>query len=397
MNAAAVTKRQQTLQRKLLAWYDRNGRDLPWRRSKDPYAVWLSEIMLQQTQVATVMPYYERFVRRFPTVHVLAAARIDAVLKLWAGLGYYSRARNLHKAAAEIVREHDGRFPDSVEALRTLPGIGRYTAAAIASICFGRRAAVVDGNVIRVLTRLFNISDDVRKPATVNRLWGIADSHAPARRCGDYNQAIMELGATVCTPGATARCDICPLQAQCAARKAQTVAELPRKSAKAVVRHETHIVAAICADDRWLIRRRPSDGLWGGLWELPSAQVSGAATVEAVRRLARSLGVPRCTVSTQPFCVSNHQLSHRLIRFTGYRCSLQGTEAADSMNADLRWVTLAQFSKLGISQAMRRIAEALGAGESNDRGTRSISRRQSRHGKPVRSAGTPRAASRRIA
>ncbi len=397
MKAAPVKKRQQLLHRRLLAWYDRNRRDLPWRRNKDPYAVWLSEIMLQQTQVATVIPYYERFIRQFPTVHVLAAARIDDVLKRWAGLGYYSRARNLHKAAADVVREHGGQFPDTVEGLRTLPGVGRYTAAAIATICFGHQAAVVDGNVIRVLTRLFNIADDVRKPATVNRLWGIADSLAPARRCGDYNQAIMELGATVCTPGASARCDICPLRSECAARKAQTVAELPRKSAKAAVLRESYVVAAICAGDRWLIRRRPNDGLWGGLWELPSAQVKGSATVESIRRLARSIGVPQCTVSTQPFCVSDHQLSHRLIRFTGYRCTLKGTLQDQASKDDQRWVTLSQFNKLGISQAMRRIAGELVATESNGRGMRPRSRRQSRHGKPAGATGQTLAKSRRIA
>lgn len=397
MNASPVKKRQQPLHRRLLAWYDHARRDLPWRRTNDPYAVWLSEIMLQQTQVATVLPYYERFLRRFPTVHVLAAARIDDVLKLWAGLGYYSRARNLHKTAVKVVNEYDGQFPDTVERLRTLPGIGRYTAAAIASICFGRRAAVVDGNVIRVLSRFFNIADDVRKPATVNRLWEIADAHAPARRCGDYNQAIMELGATVCTPGASARCDICPLRSECAACEVQTVAELPRKSAKATVLRETYVVAAICAGDRWLIRRRPNDGLWGGLWELPSVRVKGAATVEAVRRLARSFGVRPCTISTRPFCASDHQLSHRLIRFTGYRCIVKGVLEDQASKSDQRWVTLAQFNKLGISQAMRRIAGELVATESKGRGMRADSRRQSRHGKPAGATGQTLAKSRRIA
>lgn len=397
MNVAPVKKRQLTLQRRLLAWYDRNRRDLPWRRTKDPYAVWLSEIMLQQTQVATVLPYYQRFLRRFPTVYVLASARIDDVLKLWAGLGYYSRARNLHKAATEVVRAHGGRFPETVDGLRTLPGIGRYTAAAIASICFGRRVAVVDGNVIRVLTRLFNIADDVRKPATINQLWEIADSHAPPRRCGDFNQAMMELGATVCTPGASARCEVCPLRIDCAARKEETVAELPRKSAKAAIRHESYVVAAICSGDRWLIRRRPSDGLWGGLWELPSLRISGAVSANVVRRLARSLGVSRCTISTQPFCETDHQLSHRSIRFTGYRCIVQGALPARMTTVDQRWVTLAQFNKLGISQAMRRILAELIAIQPNGRGAQAGVRRQSRHAKPAGPTRKPRAASRRIA
>lgn len=397
MKAPPVKKCQQPLHRRLLAWYDQARRDLPWRRTNDAYAVWLSEIMLQQTQVATVLPYYDRFLRRFPTVHVLAAARIDNVLKLWAGLGYYSRARNLHKAAVTVVNEYGGQFPDTVEGLRSLPGIGRYTAAAIASICFGRRAAVVDGNVIRVMSRFFNIAEDVRKPATVNRLWEIADSHAPVRRCGDYNQAIMELGATVCTPGATARCDICPLRSNCAACKVQTVAELPRKSAKAAVIRESYVVAAICAGDRWLIRRRPSDGLWGGLWELPSLRISGSVSAKAVRRFARSLGVSRCAISTRPFCVSDHQLSHRLIRFTGYRCIVNGALQNQTPKDDQRWVTLSQFDRLGISQAMRRIAEALAATETNGRGMRASSRRQSRHGKPAGTTGHALAKSRRIA
>ena len=202
----------------LLGWYDANKRAMPWRRTKDPYRIWLSEVMLQQTTVATVIGYFERFLERFPDVRALARADEAAVLRLWAGLGYYSRARNLHRAAKAVVEEHAGRFPRTLQGLRSLPGVGRYTAAAVASIAFGLPAELVDGNVIRVYARLFALRGDPRSPALQEKVWTLAAEHLDHGRPGDWNQALMELGATVCSPVGP-ECGRCPLSKSCLARK----------------------------------------------------------------------------------------------------------------------------------------------------------------------------------
>lgn len=329
---------------------------MPWRRTREPYPVWLSEMMLQQTQVVTALPYYQRFIKRFPTVQRLAAAPLDEVLLLWSGLGYYARARNMHRAACMIVNEFGGQFPDTVEGLRLLPGIGPYSAGAIASICFDRRAAVVDGNVIRVLSRVFNIHDDTGKSQTVKRIWTIAEALTPKARCGDYNQALMELGATICVPGAAARCTMCPLKSICGAFKKGCVADLPRKPRKAVVRSETHVVAAIYNRDHWLVRRRPSDGLWGGLWEMPSEVLVGRSTKKTAERLTTSLTKQATTVAARPFCDVTHQLSHRTIRFVGHVCT--SARRSPSGNST-HWAMLDEIMQLGLSRAMRLIIEDL--------------------------------------
>src|SRR5258708_9410248 len=226
----------------LLAWYDGAAADLPWRRTHDPYHVWLSEIMLQQTQVRTVISYFERFINAFPTVTALAAAPLDQVLKRWEGLGYYSRARNLHRAAQRIVADHGGEFPSTAATLQTLPGIGRYTAGAIASIAFNEKVAVLDGNVMRVLTRLYDIADDIYVSATQRRLWTLAELMGPAGRPGDYNQAIMELGRTVCRPQNPA-CMMCPVSTHCLACQHGTQNQRPVKAPKQPTPH--YDVAAV--------------------------------------------------------------------------------------------------------------------------------------------------------
>ena len=220
----------------LLAWWDAGHADLPWRRTKDAYAVWVAEIMLQQTQIATVLPYYARWMTRFPTVEALADAPLDDVLKLWEGLGYYSRARNLHTAARQIMAEHDGRLPDTLDGLVALPGIGRYTAGAIASIAFAIPAPVLDGNVIRVLSRIFDINEDVTKPATRKWLWELAAAAVPTERPGDFNQALMEMGQLICTPQ-TPRCLICPVNTLCLARQRGTQLERPVRPARKPTPH----------------------------------------------------------------------------------------------------------------------------------------------------------------
>src|SRR5579859_2992261 len=220
----------------LLAWYDAHGATLPWRGSTDPYRVWLAEIMLQQTQITTVAPYYAHFLDRFPTIEALAKAPIDSVLKLWEGLGYYSRARNLHRAAQQIVSERAGQFPLTAADLGSLPGIGRYTAGAIASIAYGERVAALDGNAMRVLSRIADNANDVTKPATIRHLWALAESLVPTDRPGAYNQAIMDLGRTICT-SKKPRCAVCPVSTHCHAFQAGTQAQRPVKAPRIETPH----------------------------------------------------------------------------------------------------------------------------------------------------------------
>ncbi|BCX05352.1 MAG: A/G-specific adenine glycosylase [Candidatus Roseilinea sp.] len=252
---------------RLLHWFKRHKRDLPWRREpRDPYRVWLSEVMLQQTQVATVIPYFERWLKRFPTLEALAAAPLDDVLKLWEGLGYYARARNLHAAAQIVVRDYGGQLPRTVEGLMALPGIGRYTAGAIASLAFGAPAPVLDGNVRRVLSRIFGLA----RPSEAE-LWALAESLLPRRRAGAFNEALMELGATICTPRAP-QCAECPLHALCQAYAGGNPEAYPSKPAKQKTpHHEVLTVVLVDGAGRALLGQRPRHGLLGGLWEFISA------------------------------------------------------------------------------------------------------------------------------
>ncbi len=273
----------------LLAWYDRHRRRLPWRalpgETADPYVVWLSEIMLQQTTTVTVKPYFDAFLARWPTVEALAAAPLDDVLTLWAGLGYYARARNLHACAREVVARHDARFPDTEAGLRALPGIGAYTAAAVAAIAFDRPAAVMDGNIERVLTRLFAIATPLpdAKPALREH----AAALTPTARPGDYAQAMMDLGATLCTPRKPT-CSLCPLTAGCAARRAGTPEDYPVKRAKPERPLKRGVAFwTMRGDGAVLLRRRPERGLLGGMIEVPStAWLEGAVDLAAARAAA---------------------------------------------------------------------------------------------------------------
>lgn len=266
---------------RLIAWHHDHGRhDLPWQNTRDAYRIWLSEIMLQQTQVETVIPYYARFLARFPDLAALAAAPVDEVLTLWSGLGYYARARNLHKAAQTVVREHAGVFPHTPDVIATLPGIGRSTAAAIAAFAFGARAAILDGNVKRVLCRVFGIEGFPGEKAVETRLWALAESLLPAEGTAIYIQAQMDLGATLCTRGKPA-CTRCPLADLCVARRDGRCAELPaaRPRKTPPQRHATMIVA-VCRG-QVLLQRRPPSGIWGGLLALPEVPATTGATVTA--------------------------------------------------------------------------------------------------------------------
>lgn len=350
--------------RPLLDWWDADHADLPWRRDPTPYQVWVSEIMLQQTQITTVIPYYERWMARFPTVEALAAAPLADVLKLWQGLGYYSRARNLHKAARVIVDNHGGRLPDTVPGLEQLPGVGRYTAGAIASIAYGRRAPVLDGNVIRVLSRLVDLPDDVTVSATRTHLWHLAEQTVPDERPGDFNQALMELGQTICLPAAP-RCLLCPLSACCLARARGTQAERPVRPARKQTPHYD-VVAAIIWEDgrparagRFLIAQRPLDGLLGGLWEFPGGkQEPGEELPETLRReIAEELGIG---VEPGAFLTAiDHAYTHFRITLHAIHAAYRGGAPQHLGVIDHAWVTLDDLDRYPFAVTDLKIIAAL--------------------------------------
>ncbi|MFL5318600.1 MAG: A/G-specific adenine glycosylase [Myxococcaceae bacterium] len=326
----------------LLQWFDRSKRDLPWRRTKDPYAVWLSEVMLQQTQVVTVIPYWEKFLAKFPRVEDLAAAPLEDVLQLWSGLGYYSRARNLHRAAQAIVAL--GGFPKTAEALRELPGFGPYTSGAVASIAFDEPAPIVDGNVARVFSRLFVVEGAPGEKEREKKLWALAGEHVQGERPGDFNQALMELGALVCRAD-NPTCLLCPVREECGALKAGRVNELPPPRVRAARKLLNLAVAVWERDGELLFVRREEKGLFGGLWELPTVEypVRDAELPERFEsalgtkvKLAESLGVVRRT------------LTHRDLELHLFRVTGRGAPKA----VQVKWVRPEKLSELGISTAM---------------------------------------------
>lgn len=265
--------------RTVLKWFDRHGRKhLPWQKNINAYRVWVSEIMLQQTQVATVIPYFERFMEKFPSVHSLAKAPLDEVLHLWTGLGYYARARNLHKCAIQVSTQFNGQFPDTVEALSQLPGIGRSTAGAICSIAFGKQAAILDGNVKRVLARYHAIDGWPGKSDILKQLWEQAEKYTPCTRNADYTQAMMDLGATVCTRSKPT-CSLCPLNKHCAALHQGDPSLYPgKKPKKALPVKQTQLLMVRNTQGEFLLQQRPQQGIWGGLWSFPELQMDAEAT-----------------------------------------------------------------------------------------------------------------------
>jgi len=301
--------RVRRLQDKLLAWYARARRDLPWRRTRDPYAIWVSEVMLQQTRTETVLPYYERFLSTYPSVHALAEAPLEDVLRLWSGLGYYRRARMLHAAARDVEVSRGGTLPRTAAELLGIEGIGRYTAGAVASIAWGEAVPVVDGNVARVLSRLFAIDADLHE-GTERRLWDIAASLVVPRDPSSWNQALMELGATVCAPRHP-RCSSCPLETECDARARGLAEELPRAKKKKAPKLVRRVGFVLWSKGRLWLGRRPEDGLFGGMWEPPHADArdAGAAGRELVAK-TRGRVKEAGTVT--------HLLSHRRIEMTIY-------------------------------------------------------------------------------
>ncbi len=294
----------QQFQSAVLTWFDAHGRhDLPWQQGITAYRVWVSEVMLQQTQVATVIPFFERFMAAFPDVHSLAAADIDRVLHLWTGLGYYARGRNLHRAARLVCDEYAGVFPADVEGLAALPGVGRSTAGAIASIAQGRRAAILDGNVKRVLARYFAVPGWPGQSAVLKQLWQLSETLTPAERVGDYTQAMMDLGATLCTRSKP-QCPRCPLQQGCTAHRAGEETLYPgRKPRKALPRRHCWMLMLSNSEGQLLLQQRPPVGLWGGLWSFPEF----ASQAEALAQAKRWGGDPSAASSRETF---THTFSH---------------------------------------------------------------------------------------
>lgn len=343
--------------RSLLAWFDAYARDLPWRRTRDLYSIWVSEIMLQQTQVATVIGYYERFLQAFPDVAALAAAPEQQVLRLWEGLGYYRRARQLHAAAKVIVSQHEGEFPRSYEAVRALPGIGRYTAGAILSIGLDQRLPILEANTIRVFSRLIALRADPRTTASQARLWQVAEEIQPADRCGAFNQALMELGSELCTPKEP-DCEHCPVAAQCAAREENLTGQIPLAAKKMKYEDVTETAVVVRRRGKFLVRECQPGERWAGLWDFPrfaSLTAKEVGWLDAAREhLQNWLGVqiePQAHLATTRHGVTRFRITLHVLDARW----LSGGQPSES----LRWVNRTELALLPLSVTGRKIAGML--------------------------------------
>jgi A/G-specific adenine glycosylase len=406
----------------LLDWFSANARDLPWRRTRDPYAIWVSEIMLQQTQVKTVIPYWKRWMRELPTIEAVAKARSEKIHKLWEGLGYYTRARNLQKAAKQILEKHDGKFPRNFDDVLALPGIGRYTAGAICSIAFNQPTPILDGNVIRVLTRVFGIGKNPREKKTNAQLWRLAkelvaqveSSPSICRRrrkesystsissqrlltssptCANLNQSLMELGALVCTPR-NPQCEICPVKKLCAAFCEGRIGELPNLGRREAATARRFVAFVVERNGRFLVRQRPAGAVNAHLWEFPNMEIhpnpsssghqsaqysckksqsrlTSAATVQEsgldIINAAKSLGIEPATL--QPLCTVKHSITRYRITLEAFRVSLGGRSSTTPKHLETRrarpseknevWLPPAKLDSLAFTAAHRRILRHL--------------------------------------
>ena len=402
LNLAAVTQRHRkaiALVSALLEWYRKNARDLPWRGTRDPYAVWVSEIMLQQTQVKTVLPYWNRWMAALPDIRALARAKPERLRKLWEGLGYYTRVRNLQRAAQTILSRHNGRFPEEFDAVLALPGIGRYTAGAVCSIAFDQAKPILDGNVIRVLTRLFGIEGNPRDKETNARLWQLAEelvlqaacepSAADGPACSHFNQSLMELGALVCVPR-DPRCEICPVVKCCAARRQNRVEQLPNLVRQPPATQRRFAAFVLSRDNRFLVRQRPAGGVNARLWEFPNLEITEADPeakgVERRKGFRRSgspanpgISSPQTVAAWLPEALSSKEnascgkdmaptpmcvIKHSITR---YRITLEVFRASGVVRDDLagRWLTLGQMRRLAFTGAHKRILDQLPEADSN--------------------------------
>jgi A/G-specific adenine glycosylase len=338
-----------------VAWFLQNRRDLSWRKTRDPYAIWLSEVMLQQTRVKTVEAYFPRFLRRYPTVESLAAAELSEVLGAWSGLGYYRRARALHAGAREVVEQYGGKVPSDAASLREISGIGAYTAGAIASIAFGAKEPLVDGNVARVLARLFALRCDVRSPAGVREMWKTAALLVPESEPGRHNEALMELGATVCTPRSP-RCEVCPVSDVCVGRALGVEQELPVLRKKAAPREMDMVALVSRRRGDVLLGLRKANGLFGGLWEPPMVEV--ARGQKADQRLGELLGVDKPVLTLG--AVQTHVLTHRKLRITIASAEIRGEPSARRLGPYERfaWKKSSALDGLGMSSLALRVLGA---------------------------------------
>ncbi len=340
--------------RRVLAWFEDAGRkDLPWQRDINPYRVWVSEIMLQQTQVQTVIPYFERFMAAFPTTADLAGAEQDQVLHLWTGLGYYARARNLHRAARMIVNDLDGRFPGDLEGLCALPGIGRSTAGAIISIAGGQRAAILDGNVKRVLARHGAIAGWPGQTAVLKQLWALAETYTPDQRCGDYSQAMMDLGATLCTRAAP-DCQRCPVATDCRARDSGQQTAYPGKKPRKTlpVKQTTLLMIRTPEGETWL-EKRPGAGIWGGLFCFPEVNDSADCHTWCLDRWGTE------PLSTEPWEPFRHTFSHYHLDIQPVAVTLTARPAAIMEAPDSLWYNMRQPPAVGLAAPVTRLLAKL--------------------------------------
>lgn len=340
---------------KLLSWYRVNKRTPPWRDHPSAYAIWVSEIMLQQTRVETVIPYFEKWMRLFPTVYDLANASEQAVLTAWEGLGYYSRARNLHKAAKIVVEQYGGELPRDVTELARLPGIGRYTVGAIASIAFGMDVSALDGNIKRVYSRIFDIQEPVDSPAGGKLLWQLADDHLPKGHAGDYNQALMDLGAMICVPR-NPRCLVCPVMDLCRARANGTQNQRPARLPKKTVPHVVHAAAVILENGRVLLVRRPSTGLLGGMWEFPNGPVDGDPVDGLAEAVMVAYGL-RLNRKRRPqlLGVVQHGYSHFRVTMHAFSCDV----VSIPRGTNFQWVPLKKLEEYPMGKIDRQIARLI--------------------------------------
>jgi A/G-specific adenine glycosylase len=346
------------LARRLLPWFHRHRRDLPWRRDRDPYRIWVSEVMLQQTQVATVIPYFERFLQTFPSVADLAAAEEQEVLRLWEGLGYYRRARDLHRAARLLAAEHDGQFPDDAAILSGLPGLGRYTCNAVLSQAFDRRLPILEANSQRVLSRLFGRAEDPRQGPARRWLWQTAEDILPQRQVGAFNQALMELGALVCTPAAP-RCGDCPLAGRCLARQMGRQESIPARTPSPEIVRVREAAVVLRRGSEVLLVQRPHGGRWAKMWEFPHGPLQEGETEEtAAARILHELTGLHGKLGSELLAIRHAVTRHR-IALTCFDAEYAGGEFHSDFYVEARWLSLADLVAYPVSSPQRRLARFL--------------------------------------
>ncbi|NOS72895.1 MAG: A/G-specific adenine glycosylase [Verrucomicrobia bacterium] len=368
------THKIKTVVNVLLDWFATNARDLPWRRTTNPYAIWVSEIMLQQTQVKTVIPYWQRWMRKMPTIAVLAKARPEKIHKLWEGLGYYTRVRNMQQAAQQIISQYNGKFPKNFDDILSLPGVGRYTAGAISSIAFNQSRPILDGNVIRVLTRVFAITTDPRERKTNAQLWRLAEElvlHASrithhVSPCSHLNQSLMELGALVCTPRSPL-CGDCPLTKSCIARKKNLQETLPNLGKREASTARRFVAFVVERSGRFLVRQRPAGVVNAHLWEFPNVEIPGApascrpVSTSSKQHAGKMPALPGCDfhpISTQPLCTIRHSITRYRITLDAWRAELTKPALKDSGS----WLEAAQLRELAFTAAHKKILGHIMAG-----------------------------------